>query len=125
LGKPFDGIFGSLAEARFAFDLLRWTLIKLGATPEGYDEDARIALTLPISQSPSKIRLNFGNWAILTFLGPERGELRLEFLCRKDNVPASAKASEYQFADEVEGKALVLASVEPSRMQVLSTKVQR
>jgi hypothetical protein len=117
LGKPLNAIFTSRDEANAAFDLLHWTLTRLGIRDGS--SDPRLALTLPRGNTP-KMRLNFGNWAVLTFFGAGRGERRVQFLCRKDQVPHTAEYSpEGGFAEEIDGRVFTLAYVTLGRMQEL------
>ena len=112
LAAPFKEVFSSFDEAQWGFELLRMTLLKLGVLPEEADRDHRISLTLSGRSNRIKLRLNFGNWAIITFLNQSVGENRVQYICRKDLVPASSPAIDdgNKFADEIDGHTFVLAS---------------
>jgi len=111
LAAPFDVLFGTRELADEAFGLLRWTLGCLGVSSATYAEDCRIALTLPQNKPQTLMRLNFGNWAILSFYASAGGERSLHYVCRKDLVPESAQGVwEGQMADLIDDKAY--ASVE-------------
>lgn len=112
LGSPFNALFDSFAEAEAAFDLLEQTFAKLGVSRDTAYGDQRIALTLP-KGSVTKMRLNFGNWAILTFISPG-SERSVQFLCRKDSVPANSECRpDSAFAEMIDGDEFTLACVVP------------
>ncbi len=111
LASPFDELFTSPSEARWAFDLIAETLTFLGVVVSSADQDKRISLTLTNRGSGSRLRLNFGNWAILTFLPNSSGAERVQYICREDWLCASSpsKAGENRFADEIDGHKFMLA----------------
>jgi MoxR-like ATPase len=125
LGFPFDSIFGSVVQAHAAFDLLESTLAKLGIKEDTADDDKRIALTLP-KGGPAKMRLNFGNWAILTFRSSESDAQAVQFLCRQDHLPAAAEddKTESPFADRIDGSAFTLAYAASGSIQDETSQVR-
>lgn len=117
LGAPFDSIFSSAREANFHFDLLGWTLQKLGVSQSSACEDPRIALTLP-KRGHCKLRLNFGYWAILSIYSSQGYSKTLQFVCQQDRVPVPAEFSaNAAFAEAIEGRVFILAHVPPSFME--------
>ena len=80
----------------------RASLLKLGVNPTEAERDGRIAITLRTS-GISRLRLNFGNWAILTFSGEAAAQDRVQFISRVDRVGPNA------FADKIDGQAFALA----------------
>lgn len=72
LASPFDEIFQDRQEAEWAFELLAETLERLGVSGPS---DERFALT--VVNGGRVLRLNFGNWAVLSFYGPGYSEYRL------------------------------------------------
>jgi hypothetical protein len=124
LAAPFDEIFASFAEGQWSFDLLQSTLLSLGVDPEEAAVDRRISLTLvKLSGEGVRLRLNFGNWAILTFLNQSVGANRVLYICREDLLPASLPAIEkgYRFADQIDGQSFVLTSCPTERMRDLES----
>jgi MoxR-like ATPase len=118
LGSPFTKIFNSYDEAWLAFDVVRSALLGLGVEEQAYEEDTRIALTLLPANSPKSMRLNFGNWVILSFFAPESRERQWEFMCRKDYVPEAAQdAIQGQFSDRIDGKEFVIVGTSPERLK--------
>jgi hypothetical protein len=93
LAAPFDQFFASFKEAQWGFDLIKSTLLKLGINHESASNDGRISVTLvKRSGEGVRLRLNFGKWAILTFLNQSVGENRVQYVCREAILPASAPA---------------------------------
>jgi MoxR-like ATPase len=124
LGYPFDLLFSSFGEAQAAFDLLKWTLGCLGVSVEEAEKDDRIALTLPKGSSV-KMRLNFGNWAILTFMSPDSTGRSVQFLSREGNVSNSAEFRPGNaFADTIDGAPFTLAYVAPNFIQDETSQVR-
>src|SRR5687768_10717387 len=71
------------------------------------------------------MRLNFGNWAILTFMSPDNHARSVQFLCRKDNVPELAECRpDSAFAEMIEGSAFTLAYVAPSLIHDETSRVR-
>lgn len=113
LGHPFDEIFISFEEAQWAFDVLQRALIKLGVVPTELDRDLRMSLTLTKrSREGVRLRLNFGNWAILTFLNLSVGSNRAQYVCREDLLSSSPPTivDEHRFAEKIDGQTFGLAS---------------
>ena len=111
LAAPFDGIFSSLDEANWGFEFIHQTLKALGVVESTATSDRRICLSLTNRGNGARLRLNFGNWAILTFLNQSVGGDRVEYVCREDMVPTSSsrKPEDNRFADEIEGRGFFLA----------------
>lgn len=119
LAEPFASIFDSTAEARSAFNLIQWALIRLGVSLDDYESDPRVALTLPTPQNPPMIRLNFGNWVIFTFRGAEGGAPRFETLCREGRAERLEGCKRTgKFSDKIDGEAILTIAVELGRLQV-------
>ncbi len=78
---PFDKLFQDWEEAEWAFELLAETFGRLGVTGP---DDERYALTL--RRDGSVLRLNFGNWAVLSFYAPGTSAYRLELPLVNDLV---------------------------------------
>jgi 5-methylcytosine-specific restriction protein B len=66
LAAPFNSIFQDLTEAEWSLDLIAQSLRLLGVEDPN---DKRFAITTPAIGSC--LRLNFANWAVLQFYGPE------------------------------------------------------
>jgi len=120
LGAPFNEIFSSFEDAQWSFDLIQTTLLELGVAEEEYTSDRRISLTLTKEANRKiKLRLNFGNWAILTFLNRSVGDERIQFVCQENHLPSSVSEVKdgHTFADEINGRkyALVYCSAEQMR----------
>lgn len=113
LPAPFNHFFASFEEANQGFDLLANALKLLGVNPAEYQKDNRICLSLAGEKKKGdRFRLNFGNWAILTFSNLSAGENRIEFLCRVDQVPATAQylGEKSHFSEKVDGQTFCLAT---------------
>ncbi len=80
LAEPFSRIFVDRAEAQWAFDFLRNACKRLGIVSSA---DPRFALTLP---GNNVLRLNFGNWATLSFYGPSHSPYRVHLNFIADKV---------------------------------------
>ena len=105
LPAPFNHFFASFAEANDGFELLKTTLLKLGVDSVEYAKDKRICLSLAGDKKfADQLRLNFGNWAILTFQNLSVGENRGQYVCQLDQRPALAIYKDSQFADDIDGK---------------------
>lgn len=113
LAAPFNQFFASIEEANWGFNLLQKTLTKLGVDPVSFANDRRVCVSLAGEKKKGdRLRLNFGNWAILTFQNLSVGESRVQYVCRADRAPASASAIDdgNRFANEIDGHAFVLVS---------------
>lgn len=111
LGAPFDEIFATFEEARWGFGLIKKVLLKLGVEASGAESDQRICLSLSRRSGEGvRLRLNFGNWAILTFLNRSVGEDRVQYICRAELVPGASPIAvpSDRFADEIDGQVFVL-----------------
>ena len=84
LGYPFSQIFNSYAEAEAAFDLLRLALEYLGVESE---RDESFALTIPRPDGKRVLRLNFGNWAVIGFYGPQAPPGHVVSVTMKKDLP--------------------------------------
>lgn len=111
LAAPFDGIFSSLDEANWGFEFIHQALKALGVVESKAATDRRICLSLSGRGNGARLRLNFGNWAVLTFLNQSVGEDRVQYVCREDMVPpsSSTKPENNRFADEIDGLGFFLA----------------
>ena len=111
IASPFDEFFASLAEANWGFEFIRQTLLALGVVESAAEDDRRICLSLTNRGRGNRLRLNFGNWAILTFFNQLEGKDRVQYACREDLEPASSvqKRGDNRFADEIEGRVFWLA----------------
>lgn len=116
LAAPFDGIFSSLDEANWGFEFIHQALKALGVIESTAASDRRICLSLVNRGKGVQLRLNFGNWPILTFLNQSVGGDRVEYVCRTDMVPTSSsrKPEDILLADSIDGHrfCLALGSVE-------------
>jgi hypothetical protein len=121
LAAPFNDHFSSLDEAQWAFELLQTTLLKLGVSAAGAERDRRISLTLP-RPGIVRLRLNFGNWAIITFSDRSVGQDRVQFVCRVGHVRNSSDGA---FADEIDGQAFTLASCSVASMRDIKSVESR
>jgi len=105
LAAPFNRFFSSTDEADRAFELIKFTLSALGVAADKANIDERISLTLP---RPDKfLRLNFGDWEILTFNKLSVGEDRVRYVCREDLVATSSSAKReivHRYAHKFEDK---------------------
>ena len=112
LASPFNEFFSSIEEANWGFDLIGQTLSGMGVVESEAASDRRICLSLTNRGKGTRLRLNFGNWAILTFLNQSEGSGRMEYVCREDLEPASSvrERAENRFANEIEGRIFCLAS---------------
>ncbi|HEX7860260.1 MAG TPA: AAA family ATPase [Verrucomicrobiae bacterium] len=110
LGSPFNDLFATIEEANTAFDLLGVALTRLGVSEEKADTDERIALTLP-KGGTLKMRLNFGNWAILTFMTKRNDAQNVQFLCRNGQDLAQVSFYQEPFAERINGTEFNLAHV--------------
>ncbi len=120
LATPFNQFFASIEEANWGFNLLQKTLIKLGVDPVSFANDHRACLSLAGERKEGdRLRLNFGNWAILTFQNLSFGDARVQYVCRADRAPSSTSAidDENRFANEIDGHAFVLASSSVASMR--------
>lgn len=120
LANPFNLFFTSFEEAQWAFEFLRSTLLKLGVNRADIDNDRRIWMTLSERSGEGiRLRLNFGDWAILTFLNLSVGENRLQYICQLDRLPSSAPLVEqcHHFAEKIEGQTFVLTSCPVANMR--------
>jgi MoxR-like ATPase len=119
LGVPFDELFRSVEDGRWSFELIRSALLKLGVTPEMAARDERISLTITARSDGLRLRLNFGNWAILTFFESGLADNPIEFVCRKDLIPSSVlgDSGDNQFADLIDESAFALIKVPMAKMR--------
>jgi len=75
LAQPFGQVFKDRDEAEWAFGLLTDATRRLGLT--GVD-DERFSLTLRRNRKNTfLLRLNYGGWVVMSFLGPEAGRWRI------------------------------------------------
>jgi len=72
LASSLSKLFRDWQEAEWAFELLAETLERLGVADPS---DERFALT--VVNEARVLRLNFGNWAVLSFYGPGYSDYRL------------------------------------------------
>ena len=116
LAAPFDEIFSSLDEANWGFEFIHQALKAMGVVESTAASDRRICLSLTNRGNGARLRLNFGNWAVLSFLNQSVIGDRVEYVCREDMFPASSsrRLEVYRFANEIEGRGflLVLGPVE-------------
>ncbi|RKQ29333.1 AAA family ATPase [Oceanobacillus halophilus] len=80
LSDTFSGIFDTAEEAKWAFDYIHQTLIKLGITEAG---DPRVAVTFPAGK---RFHIDFCNWLILGFRGSARGESQVQISLLEDKI---------------------------------------
>lgn len=90
LPEPFASIFQDKGEAEWAFGFLRETAERLGV--KGLD-DPRVALTLP--KGRDLLRLNFGQWLIVSLFGPSATTNRAEIALLTGLVDPPAKYSAF------------------------------
>ena len=104
LAAPFNEFFASFKEANQGFDLIKETLVKFGVNPAESENDGRISLTLVGKRN--RMRLNFADWAVLTFNPLTRGDKRLDFMCIKKLIPAASQdtESDFEFSDTIDGQ---------------------
>ena len=120
LAAPFNQFFESIEEANWGFDVLKSTLEKLSGDLKDVSRDGRISLTLvTYSGEGIRLRLNFGKWAILTFLNRSVGENRIQYVCREDHVPTSSPTinDDNRFKDKIEGHTFVLTTCPVANMR--------
>ena len=113
LAAPFNEFFSSFEEANQGFDLLEKALLILGVDIRNFTTDRRICLSLPGQKKKGdRLRLNFGNWAILTFNNLSVGKNCTDYVCRTDQLPPSSHyvGEQYDFKNKVEGYAFGGAS---------------
>lgn len=128
LGVPFNEIFASFTEGQWGFDLLQAALLLLRVDPLKAGADRRISLTLvQRSGEGVRLRLNFGNWAIVTFLNQSVSEQRIQYICREDLLPTSAPPIKQgqRFTDAIEGRSFVLTTCSAERMRDLESPERR
>ena len=106
LPAPFNRFFSSFAEADAGFELLKSTLLTLGVDAAEYAKDKRICLSLAGERKlGDQLRLNFGNWAVLTFQNLSAGENRGQYVCALNQKPASAiHPDNNHFSDAIDGQ---------------------
>jgi hypothetical protein len=111
LGAPFSDVFTTTDEAQWGFDLIQSTLLKLGVTAADAVRDRRICLSLSKRSDGVRLRLNFGNWPILTFLKKSLTENRIEYICQATRTPASSPADNdgYKMANKIDGQDYLIA----------------
>ena len=97
LAEPLSKFFQNRADAEKAFDLLKETFNLLGIVDEN---DARLALTLP--KQGHVMRLNYGNWAIISFQqhNLERYEVEIALLDKLADFDGEHIRGEWSFADQ-------------------------
>lgn len=103
---PFNQFFAWFEEANQGFNLVADALQRLGVNPAEFEKDNRICLSLAGDKKKGdRLRLNFGNWAILTFNNVSAGDKRIDFLCRADQVPQTAQypGKPFVLQDEIDG----------------------
>jgi 5-methylcytosine-specific restriction protein B len=83
LAEPFSQIFVDRIEADWAFDLLLATVKRLGLKKPN---DERFALTFPRQSGKLCLHLNFGQWLVLGFRGPNLTAPRVEMALLADQV---------------------------------------
>ena len=109
-GAPFDKLFRSIDEARWAFELIGQTLTALGVVASDAASDQRISLTLPKPAGKS-LTLNFGDWAILRFHKRSLG--KVNYLCRNDAAPSPLLGRPqdiFRYKDKIEGREFLFIS---------------
>jgi 5-methylcytosine-specific restriction protein B len=120
LATPFDEFFSSLDEANWGFDEIRDTLVTLGVDAASATSDRRVCLSLIDGGDGFRLRLNFGNWALLSFLNRSVGDECVQYVCRQDMIPASSSRkadSDSFFANEIGGRRFLLASATLAQFQ--------
>jgi len=96
-----DRFFKDRDEAKWAFDLLRETLDRLGIKEPN---DERFAVTCP--SGGKAIHLNFGQWLVLGFNNQEFGENRIEIALLADQANSYNAFESFDFA-KGEDKSIV------------------
>lgn len=81
LAEPFSNIFKDRREASLAFDFLKKSCERLGISGP---DDLRISVTL--IHKNRVLRLNFGNWAVLQFYGPNYSQYNIGIPLIDDQV---------------------------------------
>ncbi len=91
LASPFNACFRSAEEAQALLDLAKKGLEGLGLGSDSKN-DRRLALTLPQNKAgrAGTLRVNFGNWPVLSIIKQRDGQSFLQIACREDLVPKSA-----------------------------------
>jgi len=113
LPKYFSRIFSDREEAKWAFNLLKETLDRLGVKSP---EDERFAITFP--KKGMALRLNFGQWLVLDFKNPELTENRVTLTFLKDLVNIDDSFVTFGFAkkageQDVRNYSLPIKMVKP------------
>ena len=100
LAKPFSLIFTNRDEADWAFDFLLKTCQLLGINNP---EDERFALTLRHGKNileKHTLRLNFGNWAVLSIYAPELHPHRVSIPFIVDQINLDKNMEGFNFSQQ-------------------------
>ena len=104
LGRPFNQVFVDVEEAEWAFDLLAETMQRLGIQNPG---DERFALTVAHRYGGLNLHLNFGNWLVLGFRGPNLQAERVRICLLSGLADLGPSLVEHSFAQAEEEPRVV------------------